>query len=368
MTAAGAGLRTLLLERRQRPGWPVRCGEALSEVALRGAGLPIDAPWVVNRVGGARIVTPSGHHVLFPRPGVCIRRNEFDAWLLARARAAGCDTRLNARVRQVAPENGHWRIVTDDARFRAATVVVATGAGVALDGAASLRPPEPTLMGYQDKLASPAAGIPAVRGSHLDFHHGADFHPGYGWCFARGEELNVGVLGADRTARARLDAFTGRLGLDGCQRISRHFGLIPDACPKGPFEHNGLMWVGDAAGLIHPLTKGGIHLALHSGRLAGEAVAAAHRARSSAVLAEYERAMLGLAELFRPLWSHCRWLYSSPDSVWNAVGALMDGYAFESTPWMRMMRLVAAQPRQLRTFVRFQHLRRDFRRSADFAW
>jgi digeranylgeranylglycerophospholipid reductase len=59
----------------------------------------------------------------------------------------------------------------------------------------------------------------------------------------------------------------------GARRVGRRGGLIPVGGPVRPFASRDVVLVGDAAGLVSPLTGGGIHSALRSGRAAGVALA-----------------------------------------------------------------------------------------------
>ena len=55
--------------------------------------------------------------------------------------------------------------------------------------------------------------------------------------------------------------------------IGRRGGLIPVGGRVAPFGAERVLLVGDAAGIVSPLTAGGIHTALESGWRAGHAVA-----------------------------------------------------------------------------------------------
>jgi flavin-dependent dehydrogenase len=58
------------------------------------------------------------------------------------------------------------------------------------------------------------------------------------------------------------------------RETGRRGGLIPVGGPVRPAARPGVTLVGDAAGLVSPLTAGGIHTALASGRSAGRRIAA----------------------------------------------------------------------------------------------
>jgi flavin-dependent dehydrogenase len=73
--------------------------------------------------------------------------------------------------------------------------------------------------------------------------------------------------------RGLLHHLAGLFDFRGAREVSRRGGLIPIGGPVRPLASDRVLLVGDAAGLVSPLTAGGIHTALASGRLAGHAVA-----------------------------------------------------------------------------------------------
>src|SRR5438046_10112591 len=58
--AAAGGCRTLLIEKRQEIGSPVRCGEGLARHFVEDTKLPFDQKWVGREVKGAKIFSPNG--------------------------------------------------------------------------------------------------------------------------------------------------------------------------------------------------------------------------------------------------------------------------------------------------------------------
>ena len=60
-TAAKAGLKVALLEKRQEIGEPVRCAGGISKSGLSTLVKP-DPKWIVAEVEGARIYAPNQHH------------------------------------------------------------------------------------------------------------------------------------------------------------------------------------------------------------------------------------------------------------------------------------------------------------------
>jgi flavin-dependent dehydrogenase len=74
--------------------------------------------------------------------------------------------------------------------------------------------------------------------------------------------------------RRLVDRLARRFDFRRARATGRRGGLIPVGGPVRPLGGEGVVLVGDAAGLVSPLTAGGIHTALDSGRIAGAAVAA----------------------------------------------------------------------------------------------
>lgn len=106
--------------------------------------------------------------------------------------------------------------------------------------------------------------------------------PGYIWSFPRSDHLAIGI-GAEARAgssasdlRERLRAWMGRAGLGAGARLEPYSFPIPGLSaadldaerPAGP----GWLLAGDAAGLVDPITREGIHFALLSGAFAAEAI------------------------------------------------------------------------------------------------
>src|SRR2546428_6040681 len=58
--AAAGGCRTLLIEKRQEIGSPVRCGEGLARHFAEETKLPFGRKWVGREVKGAKIFSPNG--------------------------------------------------------------------------------------------------------------------------------------------------------------------------------------------------------------------------------------------------------------------------------------------------------------------
>ena len=101
--------------------------------------------------------------------------------------------------------------------------------------------------------------------------------PGYiGWVVPGVTTTQVGLAvhchhRADM--RGFIDSIDALFGLSGRRILEKRSGVIPIGGLLRRFHGNRVLLIGDAAGMVSPLTAGGIHNAYRFGRLAGDAIA-----------------------------------------------------------------------------------------------
>ncbi len=293
-------LRVLLLDRADFPR-DKSCGDGIAPHvldALRTVGVDDVADgWTPLRrlrlsQGGADVARD------LARPVWVIPRAVFDARLVERATRAGATLRRH-RVRDVRVT--HAGVVLDGT-LHASVVVGADGAHSVVAPAAGARPGRRALAlrGY--------APTPAERRGEQVIVFGARRQPSYAWSFDRGDGLaNVGygeLLGrhAHPASRAEmLDRLEELLpgSVAGGTRWRGHH--LPLSGWRWQQPDGRLLLVGDAAGLVNPMTGEGIYYAVATGILAGRTAAravaegnpglagAAHRASVRGLLARHLR-------------------------------------------------------------------------------
>jgi len=240
---------------------------------------------MTDLVGGVAIATARFSHqerestvALSDRAGLLrlavAPRLSFDARLLEIAQEAGA-TLIPARALDAASEDGSWRLTT---RGESVTARFLIGA----DGPASLvrrRLSKP----FERKDLSIAAGyyVRDRTSRQIDIAF-VDDPSGYLWSFPRPDHLAVGVCAqADVTTSTQLLALCDSwidVNVEGGSR-ERYGWPIPSLTEatlraEYPAGH-GWMLVGDAAGLVDPITREGIFFALLSGQLAAESILSA---------------------------------------------------------------------------------------------
>jgi flavin-dependent dehydrogenase len=124
---------------------------------------------------------------------------------------------------------------------------------------------------------------------------------GYGWCFRKSDVLNIGLgrrgndgrrLAADVAEFASSLRRWGRIDFDLPQRLRGHAYLVSDQSPR-PRIDDGVLLIGDAAGMAYAASGEGIRPAVETGLLAAAAIRAARSGRFlRSDLEPYERAVL----------------------------------------------------------------------------
>lgn len=256
--SAARGLRTVVWERKRDPGEGVRTTGLLVKEADEEEDFP---EALVRRIHGVRLYGPSLRWVDLDAPGYFFLATDTPALmrsLAGRAEAAGAELRCG-RSFWSTMRTGRILVGADGPRS-----TVARSAG----------------LGANRRFL---AGVEAEFDGDIELDErlhvflDSELAPGYiGWVVPGVGITQVG-LAARLPARPDLDRFLDRVravvDLSRARRVATRGGLIPVGGTVRPFATPDTVLVGDAAGLVSPLTAGGIHTALRSGRLAALAIA-----------------------------------------------------------------------------------------------
>lgn len=238
---------------------------------------------------GARVIeTEYGRPVSYG-----ILRSEFDAYLLRRS---GAPVRSGLAVDSIERADGRW-IVNGDTR---APLLVGAGGHfcpVARRlGARRERDPVVVAQEVEWRVPSAQEGTFAARGDTPELYFSADLK-GYGWCFRKGDRLNVGLgrldghgLGAHVAAFREFLLAEGRVPADLPTRWKGHAYLLYER-ERPRIVDDGALLIGDAAGLAYPASGEGIRPAVESGLMAADAILAARPRCGREDLAPYDRAV-----------------------------------------------------------------------------
>jgi len=284
--AASAGLDVLAIERKPQIGVPVQCAEFIP----LPLGSYAQASGVLQqRISGMTSRLPSGVEERSALPGLMIDRAAFDQALARQAQALGAEVWRETRLLRIDAQQNIAVLNTPSGEREIAYRLLIAADGPHSSVAASLRlPPLATVFTrqYTVPLLLPL--------SDTEIWLSADFPGGYAWLFPKGDAANLGA-GADKRfthdLKQPLDALHRSLveqGLVGAEIIGVTGGLIPVGGLRAALVLGNILFVGDAAGLTHPISGAGIAAAIGSGELAGEAAGHFLRQQRMSALAEYE--------------------------------------------------------------------------------
>ncbi|NLE75994.1 MAG: geranylgeranyl reductase family protein [Chloroflexi bacterium] len=301
--AARLGLSTLLVEKRQDIGAPVRCAEGVSAAGLLPFVQP-DPHWIAAQVHRAEIIARQGKHETLRHyqggQGYILERKVFDRALAEEAARAGASVRVKTAASGVVLQGG--RVVGLRLRQGQRELEVACRLVIAADGVESqvgAWAGLPTLLPPQDAMSCAQyllAGVDTDPACCRYWVSEALAPGGYVWVFPKGEgRANVGLgVQADlapEPALALLNRFVeNEKGLSGGHPVALMSGVVPVALPLPRLVADGLMVVGDAARQVDPLSGGGIVNAMEAAWMAAQTAARALEGgvASAAQLRPYE--------------------------------------------------------------------------------
>lgn len=282
IAAAQYGLRVCVLERKRDPGLKLHTtGIIVKEAAERTwlNRMPAD---LVRRVERVRLYAPNLRNVALQVPDYYFLTTDTPnlmRWLADEMRAQGVDLRLSQsflhasrepdsrRGRWHLPGIGrtHWLVGADGAKSR---VAQRFGLGHVRD----------FLYGVEYEFAGLELREPDALHCFVDKR----LAPGYiGWATQNPTGVQFGLAFRHRPSRSGapdIDALRARVGralgiADALTPSAIRAGLIPCGGPVSPLAQPGVLLTGDAAGIVSPVTAGGIHSAWQHGWATGEAVA-----------------------------------------------------------------------------------------------
>lgn len=290
---ARAGHDVLLLDKSDFPR-DKTCGDGLTPRALevlQDMGILPQIERAAQRINALEFITKSGRKLIapartrsaYPDYLLVLPRLQMDEIIRQRALDSGTQFIGDSRVVAIEERDDQVRVTTErggsQIAYTARVVLLATGANMSLLQQSGLLPrlPEPML--------AVRAYFENVRGlaDRIQIHFMENVLPGYGWVFPISPTAaNIGVglwqtgpRKKPKPLRGSMDDFLAtpplKSLLAGATQVGevKSFPLRSDFT-TAPTVKGRLLAVGEAAGLVNPLTGEGIDFALECGKLAAE--------------------------------------------------------------------------------------------------
>jgi flavin-dependent dehydrogenase len=263
-SAALRGLKVAVLDGKPEPGARVRTTGILVKEASDEFDLPAQ---LMRKVHGVRLYAPDDRSLDLSAPGYFFQATDMPRlmrWMAEEAARAGANLMYGRKFEGgLEYERG---VVVDDLH---------AGFLIGADGARSRVAEHFSLGRNQNFLAGLEIDCEPLKGMDARFLHcfaDSKIAPGYiAWMVPGVAATQIG-LAASKKARPDLGALLKRLkahcDIRDIRVVARRSGLIPSGGVVKNLGSNRVMLVGDAAGMVSPVTGGGIHTALHFGRRA----------------------------------------------------------------------------------------------------
>jgi geranylgeranyl reductase family protein len=359
ITARRLGLDAVVIDKARFPR-DKTCGDGLTTGALRALdrlGFDVRELPSYARIDETVLVAPSGRQVSLPLPAAdrgefagVVPRVDLDDALVAHARACGVEVREGVRVTEVSTDRDrdHVHLVLDHGeRVAARWVIAADGHWSSVRRLVAPAPTgtdtptdTPTDLGTWHAFRQYFRGVADPR---LWVVFDADLLPGYAWVFPTGDgraNVGFGVLrdpddgapSGKRLAALWRDVLAQPvmrdiLGPDAEPDESHRAWPIPASFDADRLAHGRVLFTGDAAGVVDPMTGEGIAQALDTGALAAQAIA--RDATPTAVTARYRR------DVTRDLGIDLRFAGALQRLLRTPMGANAAIGAAALTPWTR---------------------------------
>lgn len=291
------GFSVKILEEHKEVGRPVECTGLVSERVFRMA----NSKSTVNTVSGANVFFPNGKsiHIAKGEKTIVMDRDRFDKDVSAMAISSGSDFRISSRAISV-KGNPHSATVTyrENGKKKEEECRIVVGA----DGINSVvrRDLFSTRPGRIISCYQVDSAVELEDQDSVNVYIGSESSKGFfGWATPSGKLTRIGVGSYHSSAIKHFMNVNKRFGPD--RIVGINGGSIPVKYLERTYSDNALL-VGDAAGIVKPLSGGGIFTGMVSSTHAAKTIENAldQENASMHVMSSYQRSWK--RELGRELW------------------------------------------------------------------
>jgi geranylgeranyl reductase family protein len=265
---ARAGMDTVVLD--EKLAWEKPCGGGLTYKAYSRYPFLLENSVPKRIINETCLAAPRAGAVKLDldRPLLIYSRMDLNRMLLDRAEQAGAQLE-KTRVLGIDRGGRGWRLKTQHGVLEADFCIVATGARNSLRNVG-------TEWTAADTMYALGYFVPSAQ-DHIDIQFLPNLE-GYIWVFPRCGHLSVGICGKGEPAhslRTRLERYMNEKGIS--YKDASFYGHMLPSLEHSGWKNNrlagdGWLAVGDAGGLVDPITGEGLYYAMRSGDLASQVV------------------------------------------------------------------------------------------------
>ena len=263
---------SLILDKKQEIGRPVRSGEGISCQALAKQGIEPDSQWISASIDTIQRIVPNGRIFGGKKKnlGYILNKAGFEKFL---ARQSKAEIKLNTEVADLekSEKDNLWLVKTKNGEvFKAKYLIGADGAFSIVrqkifNEKIEFVPAIQYLVELEKEIEISVAKI------YLD---NEKFPQGYAWIFPKGKKLaNIG-LGGEGNLDEKMKDFLKEIvekEYGSYKLLQNKSGIISFGRIGSIFKDNAFL-IGDAAGLADPIFKGGISQSMESARIAAQSI------------------------------------------------------------------------------------------------
>ena len=308
----------LILEQKEEIGKPVQCAEGLSKRFLDRYDIKPDPNWISATVDNTQIVLPNKKVINFFAKGelYIIDRTNFEKFLASRCQAK---IQLKKRVIDIEKEKEIWKIKTEKGEIFKSEYLIGADGPFSIVRRKVFKKEIRILpcIEYLVKLEK------EIDTSEIKVYFDKEKLPsGYAWIFPKSK--NTANIGLGIVGKGNLNLIFKDFMENMVKREFGDFELLESKSGPVPWEggliklaKDNAFLVGDAGGLVNPISGGGIGNAMISGEFAAKSIL-------SRDIDSYESKIKSLPDFNKDLFSAQKILYSLSNQTFNEIGEILE--------------------------------------------
>ena len=273
--AGRLGLKTLLLEKENFPRYKP-CGGGLSEHAMSYLDFELPQDIIEWEVTGAKVIFKDQSVNVHKdhRVSTLVSRNEFDNFLLEKAKETGIEIHTGEKVLCCREMSDFVKVDTSQGTYQAKFAIIAEGAqGLVKTCVRPVDNKEEYGICLVTEVPADEREIEERLGKTVELHFGVA-GGGYGWLFPHKTYYSVGIGGVVKDfphPKESMLNFLKENSFFGEYRLHGH--KIPWGGIKRKVMGSRILLSGDAAGFVDAFSGEGLAYAICSGQIAAEVIA-----------------------------------------------------------------------------------------------